>query len=281
MTIREAQIQLKNELLEIYNSSEAQNITDWVMEHLTGLKRVDRLVKDQELLSPDQLELLKQNTAALKNRRPVQYLLGEAYFYGQKFYVQEGVLIPRPETEELVDWIIKDAPVSPIKVLDIGTGSGCIPISLQMNIINSIVKTVDISEDAIAIAKKNATNLGATIEFLHRDFLNWETYEWESIDVLVSNPPYIPNAEKTSMIAQVTEYEPSIALFVSDEEPLIFYSKLASFGKKYLNNGGSIYVEIHEDLGTATMKVFEMEGYQQIELKKDFQGKDRMIKVQK
>lgn len=279
MTIKNAQTKLKEELVTIYEPQEAQNITNWVMESLTGLSRINRLVKETQLLSNEQLQLFNQYLSDLLACRPVQYVLGEAYFYGHRFYVQEGVLIPRPETEELVDWIVKDATNKPIEILDIGTGSGCIPVSLKAALPNALVQSVDISDNAIEIARRNATNLSADVTFLHRDFLSWEQYEWQLVDILVSNPPYIPLSEKAGMIAQVTEHEPSIALFVADEEPLIFYHQLARFGKKYLKENGAVYIEIHENLGAATRQAFEMEGYKTIIIKKDFQGKERMIKA--
>ncbi|WP_126974165.1 peptide chain release factor N(5)-glutamine methyltransferase [Gynurincola endophyticus] len=279
MTIKNAQTKLKEKLVTIYEPQEALNITNWVMESLTGLSRIDRLVKETHLLSTEQTQLFDQYLNDLLTYRPVQYVLGEAYFYGHRFYVQEGVLIPRPETEELVDWIVKDAVNKPIDILDIGTGSGCIPVSLKVTLPNATVQSVDISDRAIAIARRNATDLSAEITFLHRDFLSWEQYEWQPIDILVSNPPYIPQSEKAGMIAQVTEHEPSIALFVADEEPLIFYHQLARFGKKYLKENGAVYIEIHEDLGAETRQAFELEGYQTVIIKKDFQGKERMIKA--
>lgn len=280
MTIKEAQIALKKALMKIYDPIEAQNISHWVMESITGMKKIDRLVNEHTPFTDDQEKLWQEYQYELLRFRPVQYVLGESYFQGHRFFVKEGVLIPRPETEELVEWVIADYANKTINLLDVGTGSGCIPISLQLRLKNAVVSSVDISEKALEIAQYNAHQLNANVKFLQRDFLQWEKYDWEPIDVLVSNPPYIPQQEKETMMVQVTDHEPSLALFVPNDHPLIFYERIAEFGKKYLKEGGAIYVEIHEDLGTVTCDVFNKGGYKSVQLRKDFQGRDRMIKAQ-
>jgi release factor glutamine methyltransferase len=256
-------------------------MANWVIEKLTGLNRVDRLInKHQSISEPNKL-LLKKMTDELLAHRPIQYVLGEAWFLKQSFFVNESVLIPRPETEELVDWIVREnAQALGVRILDIGSGSGCIPITLKKQIPVSDIVSVDISSDAIAVANKNAIDLGASVRFLLMDFLdenNWN--DLPEIDIIVSNPPYIKLAEKTSMAQHILDFEPSVALFVPDNDALIFYSAIAKFGKTHLSGNGCAYFEINEALGAETMALLTSSGYC-CELKKDMQGKDRMIKAQ-
>ncbi|MBL7747320.1 MAG: peptide chain release factor N(5)-glutamine methyltransferase [Chitinophagaceae bacterium] len=210
----------------------------------------------------------------------MQYVLNQSWFGNLKLYVDNNVLIPRPETEELVEWIIANCkfPVNELKILDIGTGSGCIPISLKRRIRKADVWAVDISEAALNVAKKNASALGTEINFLHLDILN-ET-NWErlpSFDIIVSNPPYVPGKDKEQMQPNVLKYEPGIALFVPDNDALLFYKAITRFAKQHLNTEGHLYFEIHEDLGNATMDLLQSEGFLP-EIKKDMQQKDRMIR---
>jgi release factor glutamine methyltransferase len=215
----------------------------------------------------------------LKTEKPIQYITGEAWFYGLRFEVNENTLIPRPETEELVEWIVKGLKEKgkEQRVLDIGTGSGCIPIALKKKIPNASFTAIDISEAAIAIAKKNAVSNEVNINFICVDFL--DEYNWQSLETynyIVSNPPYIALAESASMEQHVLKYEPHLALFVADNDPLIFYRKIAAFGITHLKNDGVIFVEINQALGQETVDLFASFGYQCI-LKKDMQGNDRMI----
>lgn len=199
-----------------------------------------------------------------------------------KFYVDQNVLIPRPETEELVEWIITDCkfPINELKILDIGSGSGCIPVALKRKLRKAEVWSCDISEAALKVAKKNADTLGAIINFLLLDILNKEQRErLPSFDIIVSNPPYIPQKERYQMRPNVLEYEPARALFVPDNDPLIFYKAIADFGKTHLNKKGTIYAEIHEDIGEVTSKLFQTAGFTTT-IQKDMQGKERMIKAE-
>lgn len=280
MTIQEATYFLLNKLRSIYPEGEASQVTDWVLEHLTGSKKAERMLYKSSDITHKEEEQLKQYAERLLQHEPVQYVLNEAWFGGQKFYVDKNVLIPRPETEELVEWVISNSKslVDEPKILDIGSGSGCIPISLKKKIQRAEVWSCDISQEALAVAKKNALTLGTDINFIQLDFLdsnNWK--QLPSFDIIVSNPPYVPLKDKEQMQLNVLHYEPATALFVPDNDPLIFYKAIAEFGKLHLSKSGSIYTEIHESLGEKTLAVFTLAGYT-TELKKDMQQKDRMIR---
>jgi release factor glutamine methyltransferase len=256
------------------------------MESLTGWKKIDRVLNKQLPLLPDTISLLEKYTAELLEHRPVQYVLNESWFYGLKFFVNEHVLIPRPETEELVEWIIKAESIAnretPLQIIDIGTGSGCIPVSLKKNIRSANVFAVDISEDALQTAKKNADANDTVIHFTRQDFL--DKSKWGLLpktDIIVSNPPYISINEKSAMAKNVVEYEPGLALFVNDNDPLIFYKGIADFAETNLNKGGSVFLEIHESAGDSVVKIFLEKGYSEVILKKDMQGKDRMVRAKK
>lgn len=282
MTTREAQQKAQLQLKLLYDEREAVNITDWVMEHITGKKRIDRLLDKQAMLTTSQKEQLDTILQELATHKPIQYVLGEAWFAGMKFFVNEHVLIPRPETEELVDWIVGESQKSKVKnqkLLDIGTGSGCIPVSLKKLLPELYVSSVDISKDALEIAQKNAAGLHADVNFLHFDFLN--EANWDQlpvVDTIVSNPPYIKQSEYGSMSKNVLDFEPSIALFVPDEDALLFYRKIVMFSKTHLSKNGSIFLEINEALGKEVIELYESFGYN-VELRKDMQGKDRMAKA--
>jgi release factor glutamine methyltransferase len=256
-------------------------MTDWVMEHLTGSKKAERMIYKNADITGQEETRLKQITEKLLQHEPLQYVLNEAWFCGLKFYVDQHVLIPRPETEELVEWIISNCkfPAEQLKILDIGTGSGCIAVSLKRKLRKAEVWACDVSEGALQVAKKNVVNLGTDVIFLPLNFLDktgWKNLP--SFDVLVSNPPYIPESDKDNMNPNVLDYEPHTALFVPDNDPTVFYRAIADFGKSHLNPGGSIYAEIHENMGQLAINTFHNAGYD-TELKKDMQQKDRMLKA--
>jgi len=301
MTLDQSRQHLLSQLSAIYDSREAANITDWVLEHLTGWKKIDRIVHKQEPLSPAQETQLAQYISELLTHKPVQYVLHEAWFFGMPLYVDENVLIPRPETEELVEWIVKEnknteariqntevgskksgvgnSP-SNLRLLDIGTGSGCIPIALKKHLPDAELFACDVSEGALSVARKNAATQQTPINFLHYNFLdaaNWQHFP--QVGILVSNPPYIPVKDKATMHQNVLQHEPHLALFVDNDDPLLFYRAIAQFALQQLSPGGSIYVEIHEDLGAITQQLFTDSGFSKVEVKKDMQGKDRMIKA--
>ncbi|MDZ4808137.1 MAG: peptide chain release factor N(5)-glutamine methyltransferase [Bacteroidota bacterium] len=281
MTMQEATYSMLNQLRSIYTEGEASQITDWAIEKLTGSKKAERMLYKNAAITNEEEILLQQYIERLMQHEPVQYVLNESWFCGFKFYVDKNVLIPRPETEELVEWVITNCrfPVDQLKILDIGSGSGCIPISLKRRIRRAEVWGCDISLPALEVAKRNAASLGTEINFIQLDFLDRQ--QWEqlpSFDIIVSNPPYVPEKDKATMQPNVLHYEPSTALFVPDNDPLLFYKAIAEFGKTHLNKSGSIYTEIHEDLGEAILNTFQSTGYI-AEIKKDMQQKERMVKA--
>lgn len=282
MTIRSAQDELVTALKKIYDDREASTIADWTLEHVTGKKRVDRLITKDQQLDPGQQQALIQIQEKLLTHCPVQYALEEAWFAGMKFYVNENVLIPRPETEELVDWAaleIKNSQLKIKNILDIGTGSGCIPISLKKKCPDLSVTSIDVSEGALAVARQNATTLNAEVEFARVDFLEEKNWEPLSLfDIIISNPPYIKDSERVNMSKNVLDFEPQIALFVPDKDALLFYRKIVLFAKDHLAKDGRIFLEINEALGEEIIKLYEAGGYV-VEIRKDLHGKDRMAKI--
>jgi release factor glutamine methyltransferase len=288
MTIQQTYIDFKIRLESIYEDREADNIADWVFEKITGLKKWERRNNSLQLSEIHQHQL-DQSLAELLQHKPVQYVLKEAWFYKRNFYVDENVLIPRPETEELVEWIVADARSAmfdlPFKnkfrIIDIGTGSGCIPVSLKKEIPNAHVTAIDISQKVVFVASKNAKDLSADIDFLQIDFLNAQEWNsFEQFDIIVSNPPYIPIKEKEILAKNVTEFEPGIALFVADDDPFIFYKKIGTFSQLHLSANGKIYVEVHEEYANQIKSIFENEGLITT-IKKDIYGKERMVRAMK
>lgn len=269
------------QLQKIYSLDEATNITDWVFEKTASLKRTDIIKNPNKVITPVADQLIQGKLQELLTHKPVQYVLGEAWFYHMKLKVNEDVLIPRPETEELVEQLIKDrkSRLTDPAILDIGTGSGCIPIAIKKYLPAAIISGMDISEKAIALAKENAVLHNAHINFFHLDFLNEKN--WCSLpmfDIIISNPPYIPLKEKEKLDKNVTSFEPHLALFVPDKSPLIFYEKIAAFGKTNLLPKGMIYLETHEDRAKEVANLF-MKDYQTVMIKKDTYGKERMVLV--
>lgn len=257
-----------------YDEREAASIADLVFESRFGLRRLDRILRRNEPFAGS--ARLESDLAALLAHRPVQYVLGEAWFDGLLLEVDGNVLIPRPETEELVHWI---ATGGAARVLDIGTGSGCIPVALSRRMPAAQLHALDVSPGALNIARANAARHNAPIDFLQADFLDETTWPiLPAVDVLVSNPPYIAESEKPAMHDRVLLQEPHLALFVPDADPLLFYRKIAHFART--RPGLTVYVEINEALGPQTVALFEAAGLRQITLKQDMQGKDRMVRAQ-
>ena len=281
MTLNEARTVLTKELKNVYETDESRNIIDLVIEHITNMSRAEQVKNKIPYLTCTQLEDLDAITERLKKNEPVQYVLGEAWFAGMKFKVNKNVLIPRPETEELVDWIVKEngkTKMENISILDIGTGSGCIPITIKKKLSEANVTAIDVCSEALFTATENAVALNAEVNFVLLDFLDEEKWkELAQYDIIVSNPPYIKQSEINTMHERVKEFEPHLALFVPDEDALLFYKKLSDFSKKHLNVGGKLFVEINEALGEQAVSLFP--GFANIELRKDMQGKDRMIKA--
>lgn len=273
MTYRE----LWRTLEPLYGNGEARAITDYVLDVCFGLSKADIQCGAVEEMTAEKTAELNKIFGRLTEGEPVQYVLGRAEFSGRWFNVRPGVLIPRPETEELCAWITADskASASP-KVLDIGTGSGCIAITLQLDMPESKVTAWDISADALDVARENAQQLGANVNFVKLDALNAKPEgEW---DVIVSNPPYICEKEKKDMAVNVLEHEPHTALFVPDADPLLFYRAITRLAVQTLSKGGRLYFEINPIYADDTCRMMRAEGMTAVELRSDMYGKQRMAK---
>ena len=265
----------------IYDEAEAEQLFYIALEEVLGWKRVDFIMKTPFQLDEEKASEFENVLKELISEKPIQYIFNKAYFYGLDFYVNENTLIPRQETEELVEWILKTIAENPTKtwrILDIGTGSGCIPITIAKMAKNVEVTTLDVSEKAIEVAKKNAQDLGVNISFINQSIL--ETEVLNSYDIIVSNPPYVRNLEKVEIKNNVLIHEPHLALFVEDDDPLIFYRKIVSLAEKSLSQNGYLFFEINQYLGKETFDLFNKH-FTNVELRKDFVGNDRMIRGMK
>jgi release factor glutamine methyltransferase len=281
MTIQDARKKIIEEISNLYEGSESSNIAQLALEHVTQLPKLD-WIKKQELLNHTQQKSIEAIIERLKKHEPIQYIISACWFAGMKFYVDKNVLIPRPETEELVDWLVKDckSEARHFKILDIGTGSGCIAITIKKKFPGVEMWACDVSDSALTVARMNADRFETAIDFVALDFLNAEERkQLPNIDFIIANPPYVPLKDKNPMKKNVVDYEPHLALFVSDEDPLVFYKEIADFGKKHVHPGGRIYLEIHEELGERVKNLFLETNYSEVEIKTDMQGKDRMVKI--
>ena len=268
-----------SELSNSFPKTEIQSFFNILIEHQLKLNRVEIALNPAIEISKIHLDFLQSALSGLKKSVPIQYIIGETEFYGLPFKVTKNVLIPRPETEELVNWVINDTKnIANINILDIGTGSGCIAISIAKNVPNAKVFSLDISSKALEIAKENAKLNGVNIQFIEADILDSPKSN-EKFDVIISNPPYVRELEKEEMQKNVLENEPHIALFVRDENPLLFYDKIADFALTNLKQNGSIYFEINQYLGNQTLDLLKSKGFQNIKLKKDIFGANRMLKA--
>ena len=279
MNLKELYRNFLVQLQIIYPLSEATVITDWVFDVALHIKRSDLLKDPKHEVSLPSQQLIAQKLLQLLNHQPVQYVLGQAWFYNMLFKVNKNVLIPRPETEELVSLMLEDCKkkmTDPL-VIDIGTGSGCIPISIKKNLPAAKVMAVDISKGAINVAEENAVQHGTSIEFKRLDFLDETTWLLlPAFDVIVSNPPYIPESEKETLDKNVADNEPANALFVPDNDPLLFYKKILAFAKDHLQYNGRIYMQTHQHYAKETAALFST-AYQYVEVKKDIYGNDRIV----
>ena len=266
-------------LEKIYPPSEAENIWQIALQKALPTTDIKKRIKD-DAVAPSEIELLLAIENRLLKHEPIQYIINECWFYDIPFYVDANVLIPRPETEELVDWIIKENNVNKeLVILDIGTGSGCIPIILKRKLPLAKLFSCDISKQALTVEKKNASTYNTDINFINLDFLNTDNFSFlPEGDIIVSNPPYVPDSNKASMRKNVLDYEPHKALFVEDNDPIIFYNRIGEFGLQKLKPGGKIYVEGHEDFAGNIVESFQQKGYK-TSVKKDLQGKQRMVKA--
>lgn len=268
-----------NTLKEIYSDSEIDLLFSIAVEHFLGFSKSHIRMHPDQRLSESELLDLHFTLKRLKKHEPIQYILERADFFGLVFKVNQHTLIPRPETEELVDLAIKQIPESG-KVLDIGTGSGCIPIALKKNRLDLTVFATDISEEALNLAKKNSLEIVTEISFFLSDILNNQLTDHlpsNSLDCIISNPPYIGNSEKAEMNVNVLDFEPHLALFVQDSDPLIFYKRIASLGRELLKPKGQIMVEINQKFGKECLELFENSNYSKVTLIKDLNNNDRII----
>lgn len=267
--------QLRQDLLALYDSNEAGAIARWFLEELSG-KSYSSLLSHDVALTDTQMTIWREKSAELLQGKPIQHITGYAWFLNRKFRVNEHTLIPRPETEELVSWIVNDwKDREPIHILDVGTGSGCIAISLSLALPHARVMAIDISAEALKIAQANNDTLGASVTFQQLDFLH-KKHELPFFDVLVSNPPYIPFSEKEKLAPNVRDYEPGTALFVPNDDPAFFYHHLALFGERS-PFPPVIYCELHQDYAFETLQAFWHEYH--YHLRQDMYGNDRILKL--
>lgn len=273
---------LKNKFIDtltpLYGAQEAATFFYWLTEAYLNMRRVDVAMSYEKQVEQTILDKFEVALVELQQQKPIQYIVGDTVFYGNEFKVTPSVLIPRPETEELVDWIISDAKnETSIKILDIGTGSGCIAISLAKALPKAKVSAIDVSEEALKIAKANAQHNGVEIEWIQQDILTTENLK--TYDIIVSNPPYVRMLEKEEIKSNVLDYEPHLALFVPDTKALLFYEKITELALNSLSSKGKLFFEINQYLGKETVEMIKEKGFLNVELRKDFSQNDRMIKA--
>lgn len=284
-----------NETLKtIYPITEIDSFFFLLLEEYLGFRRVDIVLKSDFKITQETLNLLQSATKQLEQEVPLQYIIGKTEFYGLPFVVNKHVLIPRPETEELVACVVSESSrfktfntstkqtteTKQLKILDIGTGSGCIPISLKKQLPFAKISAIDISKEALTVAKKNAVLNNVDIHFILQDILKTVALD-QHYDIIISNPPYVRELEKKELKNNVLKNEPHVALFVENDNPLIFYAKIAELAKKYLNKNGLLFFEINQYLGTETIDLVNKKGLKNIQLKKDMFGNDRIIVASK
>lgn len=273
---------IRKELAGIYSPEEIDSLIFLIFERVKGYSRTQFLMAKEEVLCDDETEQFLEIVARLKKHEPIQYIFGQTEFYSLPFYTSPGVLIPRPETEELVQWIMQETGKERPSILDVGTGSGCIAVALKKNLTAAAVWACDISPASIDTARKNAALNQVEINVVEYDILNQSPRaEFPIFDIIVSNPPYVRESEKVQMEKNVLEYEPALALFVPDDRPLLFYQRIADFALQQLIDGGRLYFEINEAFGSECSQMLARKGFSKIVVKKDIHGKDRMIGCQK
>lgn len=278
MDIRTARYRLLQALRGLYDPREASRVADMVMEHVTGLSRSQQLVHDTDPLAGALAADWERCLGELLAWRPVQYVLGEAWFAGLRLQVDERVLIPRPETEELVEWCLSNRPPAHARILDAGTGSGCIALALRKALPQADILAADVSPPALEVATANARNTGLPLRFLELDLLDRSAMgQLPELDIILSNPPYVPASDRTEMRDNVLRYEPHLALFVADTDPLRFYDAIADMALDRLVSGGSLYFEIHEARGPQALRLLERKGFRETALRQDLSGRDRMV----
>ncbi|SUJ01286.1 Release factor glutamine methyltransferase [Sphingobacterium spiritivorum] len=279
-SLQQYELYFTAQLTKIYDREETKSLFFLALEEVTGINRMQYTVQNDYVVAEEQKIQLDRILHELLRRKPIQHILKKADFYGEVFEVNEFVLIPRPETEELVHLIIGHhrSSVVPLKIIDIGTGSGCIPVILKKHMPSAHVSALDISKEAIAVARRNAKKMETDIHFVNADILEWEYLFTEQFyDIIVSNPPYITPKEKEEMHSNVLEFEPHLALFVEESAPLLFYETIASFALVHLKPAGDLYFEINQYYGPETADMLRKKGFSKVELIKDMHGADRMI----
>jgi release factor glutamine methyltransferase len=289
MTYAEAEKNYILNLSLLYNEEEAKALALYALQHVCDISKAQLLLNKQNKLSLQDEASLEIILFELKSGRPIQYVIGETEFYGLRFKVNPSVLIPRPETEELVDWILKEikervweksGEQNALKILDIGTGSGCIPIALKKHLVQAEISAIDISASALETAMHNSVINQTEVQFLQADILSSTiNYQLPTFNIIVSNPPYVTEKEQEQMHSNVMEYEPHTALFVPDNDPLLFYNRIGDFAKNYLEPEGLLFFEINEHNGLDTVALLKDKGFNQVELRQDLMGKNRMIKA--
>ena len=282
MKIKIYKLHFINQIAPVFDLSEAESFFYIILEHLHQLKRIDLALNPDFELTANQLQQWNQILEDLKTQKPIQYILGETEFFGLKFKVTQDTLIPRPETEELIELILNSnsKQIEQLKILDIGTGSGCIAISLANKLSNASVFALDISEKALEIAKLNAINNNVQITFLHQNIIETENLN-QKFDIIISNPPYVRNLEKVEINKNVLNYEPHLALFVDDNDALLFYRKIAQLAVLNLAENGFLFFEINQYLATETISLLQSMNFKNIQLFKDVYGNDRMIRCER
>jgi len=294
MLLKQYKTHFFNTLKNIQDEQEIESFFFILTEYLHNLKRVDVALNPNFKLSDEEVNKWNAILAELLQEKPIQYITGEAWFYGLQFEVNENALIPRPETEELVEWIIESqkskVQSQKLEILDIGTGTGCIPISLKANLPQANVLAIDVSVKALTVAKKNAQSNKVEVNFIEANILEVEDlsqltssiiHHPSSYNIIVSNPPYVRNLEKQEIKKNVLDFEPHLALFVEDTDALLFYRKIAQLALKNLSPNGLLFFEINQYLGKETVELLKNLGFKNIELKKDMYGNDRMIRCKK
>ncbi|MFN8239676.1 MAG: peptide chain release factor N(5)-glutamine methyltransferase [Bacteroidales bacterium] len=279
LTIKELKKFIKEELASLYPSDEAESIATIAIEHATGLDRLRQLTMSESVVEPAKKTTLESILTELKTGKPVQYVTGETWFHGCWIKVNSSTLVPRPETEELARMVIEENAGRSIALADLGTGSGCIAVSLAKYMPLAKIYGTDISENALETAKENARLNDVQVTFIKADILGKEVNSIPPLDVIVSNPPYVRDSEKALMSKNVLEFEPHLALFVPDEDPLVFYRAIAESARTLLRKGGKLYMEVNESLGNETAALVSMNGFVRTQILRDINGKDRFIKA--
>lgn len=286
-TIKDVFLSFQQGLNKVYDTREIEAIALLVLQEITDMSRAKIKAFPEDEVPGEAAEKIQGILEELKTGRPVQYILGSTEFYGLNFLVNPATLIPRPETEELVEWILQSQKVKvksqkPFSILDIGTGSGCIAINLKKNLPNAKVTAIDISPEALHTAKQNAVINDVEVEFIEQDILNTKfEIEHSKFEIIISNPPYVTLIDKAQMHQNVTGFEPHTALFVPENDPLIFYKAIADFAFKQMSENGLLFFEINENFGKETVELLTDKGFIDIELRKDVSGRDRMVKAVK